>query len=387
MKPYRIYDSWEESYFVKRLNRFTVLVKLSKTVDNTIIKAYLPNTGRLTEHLIPGNTIFITRNKTARFNFKVISTFYQGSFVFLDTVKLNELFKLFLSKNIKLIEGFKNPILLRREYAVKNHRIDFFISDYLHHQGLIEIKSCTLCHNQIAMFPDAPSKRALSNINLLSQLKNSSFNPWIIFLISHKRAEKFIPNFHTDPVFSRTLVKLNNLKVSAFRYKMIDPITVDLDSVTNIKIDFNLVKKHLTISGSYILVLENVKNDKIKIGKIGEIKFKKGFYTYVGSAMNGLDQRVKRHYKNKKNKRWHIDYITPNPMKIIKDFKIRRKDKIEVELAKDVMQISDGYIPYFGSSDSKLESHLFFFRNSPLQNQNFINTILNYQTFTEHIVK
>ena len=378
MKEYKIYDNWKESYFIKRINRFTIMIRTNK---NEILNAYLPNTGRLEEHLIPENRIYLTKIKTEKFNYKAISTFYQNSFVFIDTIKLNKLFEIFVNEG--LIDEFKNPILLCNEYSIKKHRFDFSLRDFYHKKVLIEIKSCTLCHNHTAMFPDAPSKRALSHILLLSYLADLGYKPWIIFLISHNFVEKFIPNFHTDPDFAKTLLKLDNLNIAAFKYKLINPGTVDLDSITKVKLDMDTIKTHLTISGSYLLILENPEDKKIQVGSLGKIAFKKGYYVYVGSALNGIDKRVRRHYSKIKNKRWHIDYISPSPMKIIRNFKIRRKDRIEDRLAYDLMKISDSRIPKFGSSDSTLDSHLFFFKTSPLQKQDFIKIVLNYQTFTE----
>ena len=377
MKEYRIYDNWTESIFINRPNRFTITAKK----DDKIISAYLPNTGRLEEHLIPGNSIFLTKINTPRFNYKVVSSFYQDSFVFLDTVMLNRVFEKFVTEGA--IKDFKKPVILCREYSVENRRFDFLIRDGFHNRNLIEIKSCTFCHNNTAMFPDAPGKRALSHISLLSTLFEAGYKPWIIFLISHNAAERFIPNLHTDPAFTKALISLNNLNINTFKYNMPDPVTIDIDSIKKVNLNIETAKKNLTKSGSYLLILENRSDEKIEIGHLGKVSFKKGYYVYIGSAMNGLDQRVKRHYRFRKNKRWHIDYICPEPMQIIKDFKIRRIDRLEDKIAKRVMLISDNYIPNFGSSDSAVDSHLFFFKDSPLQDPRFIKTIFDYWTFTD----
>ena len=63
------------------------------------------------------------------------------------------------------------------------------------------------------------------------------------------------------------------------------------------------------MKGSYILLI-NLENDKsIQIGKLGNIFFNKGFYTYIGSAQNGLKQRINRHLRSDKKYHWHIDYL------------------------------------------------------------------------------
>ena len=62
-------------------------------------------------------------------------------------------------------------------------------------------------------------------------------------------------------------------------------------------------------SGSYILLLDLDNNLEIPVGKLGNISFQKGHYVYVGSALNGLDARIKRHLRKHKKIHWHIDYL------------------------------------------------------------------------------
>lgn len=73
------------------------------------------------------------------------------------------------------------------------------------------------------------------------------------------------------------------------------------------------------MKGSYCLIINVEKDTKIKIGKkLGIINFKKGCYVYVGSAMNSLESRVKRHLSDNKKKHWHIDYLLLNKNSKIK---------------------------------------------------------------------
>lgn len=65
----------------------------------------------------------------------------------------------------------------------------------------------------------------------------------------------------------------------------------------------------ITMKGCYCLVIKNDETTKIKIGKLGRLDFKKGYYVYVGSAMNRLESRLKRHLSNKKKMHWHVDYL------------------------------------------------------------------------------
>ena len=62
--------------------------------------------------------------------------------------------------------------------------------------------------------------------------------------------------------------------------------------------------------GSYLLLLFLEKEKVLQVGKLGTFTFQKGWYCYVGSAMNNLQARIERHLKIEKKLRWHIDCNT-----------------------------------------------------------------------------
>jgi len=112
------------------------------------------------------------------------------------------------------------------------------------------------------------------------------------------------------------------------------------------------------MKGSYILIVE-LKNDSIiSVGKKGEKQFNKGYYIYVGSALNGLDQRIQRHLRKQKKLHWHIDYLLKHAV-IIDVFYKESKVREECNIAKKL----DGQlfsIPGFGCTDCRCNSHLFY---------------------------
>lgn len=118
------------------------------------------------------------------------------------------------------------------------------------------------------------------------------------------------------------------------------------------------------MNGAYILILKLNSNKNIKVGALGKIKFKKGFYCYVGSAIGNLtiEKRCKRHLIKHKKMRWHINYLRKEA--IISKIVIFPSDKkIECKIAKAFLEFSDGFVTKFGSSDCKCISHLFYFKS------------------------
>ncbi len=62
--------------------------------------------------------------------------------------------------------------------------------------------------------------------------------------------------------------------------------------------------------GTYVLFVTFEQDININVGAKGHHLFKAGTYCYVGSAMAGIDQRLRRHLAHEKCLKWHIDYLT-----------------------------------------------------------------------------
>jgi endonuclease-3 len=122
------------------------------------------------------------------------------------------------------------------------------------------------------------------------------------------------------------------------------------------------------MKGSYILVIYILEEVYINIGSLGKLKFNRGFYFYIGSAMGNygsstLVNRVKRHLQPTTDKKthWHIDYLLKQRKGIITQlYLIPSQQRLECIISKDLKNITEGYIKAFGSSDCNCQSHLFY---------------------------
>jgi Uri superfamily endonuclease len=125
------------------------------------------------------------------------------------------------------------------------------------------------------------------------------------------------------------------------------------------------------MKGAYILVINVQKIVETIIGALGKIRFNKGYYLYIGSAMANsgattLVNRVKRHLSSSEYKKvhWHIDYLLNyKDSTICFVYLIPSLQNLECFIAKELLNVSDGYINNFGSSDCKCKSHLPYFKN------------------------
>lgn len=115
------------------------------------------------------------------------------------------------------------------------------------------------------------------------------------------------------------------------------------------------------MKGCYCLVIRLDETTEIRIGKkLGKIKFEKGHYVYVGSAMNSLHSRIKRHLSDEKKLHWHIDYFLKYS-EITEVIYNKSNRKIECDLSQYIASKTTG-IRDFGCSDCDCESHLYYFK-------------------------
>lgn len=113
----------------------------------------------------------------------------------------------------------------------------------------------------------------------------------------------------------------------------------------------------LSMKGTYILLMHLELDRSIQIGKLGCTFFRKGWYVYIGSALNSLEARINRHLRSEKKYHWHIDYLL-DYAKIKKVYIKKSRVKEECKVAKSFSE-SFRKIQNFGCSDCSCESHLY----------------------------
>ncbi|MHC1627692.1 MAG: GIY-YIG nuclease family protein [Candidatus Nezhaarchaeales archaeon] len=115
-------------------------------------------------------------------------------------------------------------------------------------------------------------------------------------------------------------------------------------------------------NGVYTIIISLQSDVEIRIGSLGNIKIKKGFYAYTGSGLGkgalSLRSRVLRHLKRNKRLKWHVDYLTSNDVaRIIGVVASEAEKEFECKIASHLNEHSR-YIKRFGCSDCKCASHL-----------------------------
>jgi sugar fermentation stimulation protein A len=363
--------------FVSRPNRFVVLAD----TPTGRIRAHCPNPGRMQELLLPGKRLLFesARSPSRKTAFGLVAAEHNGSIVPLHTTRTNKIAETLL---IPLL--FPNSIRVRAEVTYGNSRFDFAVEEEGGTQ-LVEVKSCSLCENRIAMFPDAPTQRGVKHLQEMAELVRCGsyrgeriLGGTVVFVIGSPSPDAFVPNVHTDPVFAQTLssvASILNLHACA--------VGVDAEgyaqlSAASVPIRLEPTELSEKNGGVYLLLLRLNTEHTLATGSLGEITYPAGWYVYAGSGKRNLSSRIQRHLRRKKTIRWHIDYLTIAASKTV-PFPIYTDQDLECDLARSVEASGGTRIHRFGSSDCSCDSHLFRFGSDPLSNQDFVDIIFSFR--------
>jgi Uri superfamily endonuclease len=148
--------------------------------------------------------------------------------------------------------------------------------------------------------------------------------------------------------------------------------------------DSHLESKPPKSGGTYALVIYLPRATTIHVGKLGILKFPRGYYLYIGSAMNGLGARIARHLvgnrlasraanandnaaikrwrERKKKMHWHIDYFLEHAQ-VKEVWTHRGAERFEHAWAQAALALPNAIViaPRFGASDCNCATHLVYF--------------------------
>ncbi|MDR1587356.1 MAG: DNA/RNA nuclease SfsA [Treponema sp.] len=427
-----------EAVFVRRPNRFLIIAK----AEGKETACHCPDPGRLTELLFPGARLILEKRcgaegpadlgrnssegrdarghacrgagRPAKTAYTAAAVSYRGGIVPLFSARVNRAAeKLILEK---IIPGLKE---IHPEFSLGGSRFDFLCLDGTGARHLVEVKACSLVEYGVAMFPDAPSSRALKHLEELAALSGRGYCCHILFVITHGAPRVFVPNLHTDPEFAAALYRYGRAALpgkaaggvaaepgaAARAAGKTAPVLVhaalircgknggarlaeaSVSEGAFIPLDLSFGGLAEKDSGSYLVILEISGTGRMSIeaGSLGNIEIRPGWYVYAGNAMKNLSRRISRHLRKvRKRKHWHIDYLTPLASNI-SALPIRSRRGLECELAAALEDLGGKGAPGFGCSDCRgaggrrCASHLFYFGKNPMENKSFVDMLMRFR--------
>lgn len=362
-----------EAIFLKRPNRFVA----ECLVGDRIVQAHLPNPGRMWELLFPGRTMFLLPRggEGTRTQFRVVGIERDETPIMLDTHYSNDVAAKLIEE--KKINGWEDWEVLRREVTFGSSRFDLLLGRG-EERKIVEVKSCTLFGKETAMFPDAITERGRKHLMELAELTRSGWQAGILFLVHWAKAQWFLPDYHTDLAFSRTLFEMRHtldIKATALEWHR----DLSLGGMgRDLVIPWHVIDQEAHDGGVYMVVLYVEEDKMLPIGSKGIFHFPKGYYVYVGSAKHNLAKRLDRHRRKRKSFHWHIDYLRDNAL-FCAAIPIRTTAMAEHELAAAVGAVADWTILGFGASDCGCNTHLFGMHSDPVHTPAFMDVVQEFR--------
>ncbi|WP_309491903.1 DNA/RNA nuclease SfsA [Candidatus Hecatella orcuttiae] len=207
-----------EGLFLKRLTRFSAAVKLE--VNHRKEVCFLPNSGRLEELLKPGRRVILAEaacSKGRKTRYTLVGVVLPGGVkVSVDARLPNQVVAEALSRG--LLEEFRGYRIIRSEPRFRGSRFDFLLADSSGGECWVEVKSCTLVRERVALFPDAPTERGRRHVKELTETLEMGHRACLVFVVQREDAEVFTANSAADPRFAASLreAALGGLEVYAY---------------------------------------------------------------------------------------------------------------------------------------------------------------------------
>lgn len=119
----------------------------------------------------------------------------------------------------------------------------------------------------------------------------------------------------------------------------------------------------MVLRGTYCLCVSVDAEVELNVGALGRLKLTSGRYIYVGSALNGLEARLRRHLSISRGLKgavhWHIDYLLGDQKANIESIFIQQTERrTECSIAAKISRVGKP-VKGFGCSDCNCVSHLF----------------------------
>jgi len=362
--------------FIARPNRFLVRCE---SRERGIVEAFLPNPGRLRELLLPGATLYVTeadpgagKRKT---QYTAVAVERDGAPVFLHTHLTNAVARDLIER--RRVPTLEDAAIVRSEVTVGRSRFDFLLRDPAG-DVFLEVKSCTLFGNGVAMFPDAVTERGRRHVLELAELARQGTRAVVLFVVHSPKPRCFMPDYHTDLAFSQALLAVRH-------HVRVLPVAVrwnrDLTRTSRtrlLEIPWEHIEREARDRGSYLLLLRLGHDRTVDVGRLGRLRFRAGYYVYAGSAMANLSARIARHRRQRKKRRWHIDYLRPFAS-AFDALPIRSSQREECAVAAAVGAVLEPGPKGFGCSDCACRTHLFHSPVDPLDRREFHDVLERFR--------
>jgi sugar fermentation stimulation protein A len=222
----------EPARLIRRYKRFLADAEL---LGGRTVTLHCPNTGAMTGCAEPGSRIWYWDSANERRKYPLTWELVErddGAFIGVNTLRANRLVREALSE--RRLRSFEHYAELSPEVALGGARIDFRLSGPGKADCYIEVKSVTLGQSDakqdgLGLFPDAPSKRALNHLDVLSGLARKGSRAVLLYCAQHTAIRKVSAAERIDPDYAQGLRRAREAGVEVMACGVhIDPRRIEI---------------------------------------------------------------------------------------------------------------------------------------------------------------
>lgn len=222
------YDHISRGIFLRRPNRFIAQVEIQEEGIRREETVHVKNTGRCRELLVPGAEVYLEKSGNAerKTAYDLVAVKKENVLVNMDSNAPNKAVKEWLEAG----GCFENVTLVRPETTYGNSRFDFYV-ETKERKIFMEVKGVTLEQQHVALFPDAPSERAVKHVQELAEAIKDGYECYVLFVIQMKGIDYFTPNRQAHPAFANALMEAQRAGVRILAYDcLVTQNSMELDA-------------------------------------------------------------------------------------------------------------------------------------------------------------
>lgn len=192
------YDNVIKGTFIKRPNRFLAHV----WIDGKEEVCHVKNTGRLSELLLPGAIVYVTKNDNPKrkTKYSLIAVEKEEILYNIDSQAPNQL----ALEWVKSGQFLPDITYVKAEKTYKSSRFDLYL-ETKEKKLFMEVKGVTLNQERIGMFPDAPTERGKKHVLELCEAIKDGYEAYVLFVVKFQPVKGFTPNTVRQPDFTESL--------------------------------------------------------------------------------------------------------------------------------------------------------------------------------------
>ncbi len=219
-----------EGRFESRPNRFIAYVNMAGKRE----KVHVKNTGRCRELLTDQAEVYLDKSDNPKRStaYDLVAVKKGSRLINMDSQAPNKAVEEWLLKG----GLFPDIVSVKPESQYHNSRFDFYV-ETPKDKVFIEVKGVTLEQEDVVLFPDAPSQRAVKHIHELAEAVKAGYRAYIIFVVQMENVKYFTPNRKTHPEFAQALLEASRAGVKVLAWDcLVTPDSMEINRQVPVKL-------------------------------------------------------------------------------------------------------------------------------------------------------